>query len=451
MTRSLGGATTALMTDHYELTMVQAALSDGTADHPAVFEVFARDLPPGRQYGVVAGLGRVIEVIEAFTFTPEQISWLRGAGVVNERTAQYLTKFRFTGDVDAYAEGDLYFPYSPVLTVSGTFGHCLLLETVILSILNHDCAVASAAARMVTAAGGRGLIDMGSRRTAEHSAVAAARAAYVAGFDATSNLASGYQYQIPTVGTAAHAFTLAHRDERAAFTSQVRSQGAGTTLLVDTYDTPRGIATAVEVAGAQLGAVRIDSGDLGVESRRARAQLDGCGATQTRIVVTGDLDEYTITTLQGAPVDTYGVGTRLVTGSGHPTASMVYKLVAIADEPGVGATMRTVSKKSSGKASAGGRKYATRVLDSHGLAIGEHVTTCPEELPGGRTLQVPVIRGGVVVHRPDLDTIRAHHRLAKAELPPHALQVDPGVPYLSGLTPGPVTPTTREEPTCVPH
>lgn len=452
MTTTTATTSTALLTDQYELTMLRAALADGTAHHQAVFEVFARSLPAGRRYGVVAGLGRVVDAVEAFTFTPEHIAWLRGARVIDQTTAAYLADFRFTGSIDAYREGELYFPHSPVLTVSGTFAECVVLETLILSILNHDSAIASAAARMVTAARGRMLLEMGSRRTHERSAVAAARAAYLAGFDATSNLEAGFAHDVPTVGTAAHAFTLAHISEAAAFTSQVHALGAGTTLLVDTYDTEQGLRNAVAAAGTGLRAVRIDSGDLADEAVRARALLDELGATTTKIAVTGDLDEHRIADLADAPVDIYGAGTALVTGSGHPTSSMVYKLVAIADRPGPDAALRPVAKKAAGKGSVGGRKVAYRALDHAGSAHREIVLLddapgeTPEDAPApGRPLQVPVIRDGRVVHRPTLAEVRAHHRAAKAELLPLDLYLTPGTPRLTARatapSPRPSTPT----------
>ncbi|WP_373309927.1 nicotinate phosphoribosyltransferase [Cellulomonas chitinilytica] len=426
--------TTALLTDHYELTMLRAALADGTAHHQAVFEAFARRLPDGRRYGVVAGLGRVVEAIRDLRFDAEQVAWLLDTGVVDRRTADFLAGYRFTGSIDAYREGEIYFPHSPVLTVSGTFAECVVLETLILSILNHDTAIASAAARMVSAARGRTLLEMGSRRTHEQAAVAAARAAYLVGFDATSNLQAGFRYGVPTRGTAAHAFTLGHTDEPAAFASQVAALGTGTTLLVDTYDTAQGIRHAVAAAGPELGAVRIDSGDLADEARRARALLDELGATTTRIAVTSDLDEHSIAELADAPVDTYGAGTRLVGGSGHPTAGMVYKLVAVADEAGPLAPLRPVAKKAASKGSVGGRKVAYRALDHDGYATQEVVVV--RHLPGapeaglGRALQVAVVRGGHVVHEPTLDEIRAHHRGAKAELTALDLSLAPGAPRL---------------------
>ena len=308
--------------------MLQASLRSGAADRRAIFEVFARHLPHGRRYGVVAGTGRLLDAIERFRFGPADLEFLGGAGIVDEPTLAFLESYRFGGNIWGYSEGDCYFPGSPILVVEGTFAEAVLLETVALSILNHDTAIASAASRMVNAAGGRPLIEMGSRRTHEWAAVASARAAYIAGFASTSNLRARYEHGIPSAGTSAHAFTLVHDSERHAFETQLEALGPATTLLVDTYDVPRAVRTAVEVAGRDLGAVRIDSGDLPVLARQVRALLDDLGATGTRIILTGDLDEYSIAALGAVPVDGYGVGTSLVTGSGAPTAALVYKLVA---------------------------------------------------------------------------------------------------------------------------
>ena len=414
-----------MLTDRYELTMYSSFVEDGSVDNHSVFEAFARRLPPGRRYGLLAGLGRLIPLIADFGFDDAEIRYLLAVGAITPKAAARLADFRFTGDLTAYPEGEIYVPGSPVLTAEGPLGECLLLETLVLSVLNHDTAVASAAARMVTAAAGRPIIEMGSRRTHEIAAIAATRAAYLAGFGSTSNLAGGHRYGIPTVGTVAHAFILSHGSERAAFASQVAALGVGTTLLVDTYDIEQGIRTAVDVAGPGLGAIRIDSGDLDIESRRARALLDDLGATSTRIVVTSDLDEYVITALGAAPIDGYGVGTRVVTGSGHPTAGMVYKLVAVADRPGGDAPLRPVAKKASGKGSAGGRKTAYRRVDgSEGFTVD---ATLP---PDARPLQVPVIRRGEIVHDPTLDDIRAHARAAIGTLPAHVRDVADGTPFM---------------------
>ncbi|MFE1576957.1 nicotinate phosphoribosyltransferase [Streptomyces fradiae] len=423
---------TALFTDQYELTMLQAALRGGTAERRSVFEVFTRRLPEGRRYGVVAGTGRVLDAVENFRFDDAVLAFLRERGIVDEPTLAWLAGYRFRGDVHGYPEGEVYFPGSPILRVEGTFAECVLLETVILSILNHDSAIAAAASRMSSAAGGRGLIEMGARRTHELAAVAASRAAYVGGFDSTSDLAAGFRYGIPTVGTSAHAFTLLHDTERDAFRVQVDALGRGTTLLVDTYDVAEAVRTAVEVAGPELGAVRIDSGDLLLVAHRVRQQLDELGARSTRIVVTSDLDEYAIASLAAAPVDAYGVGTQLVTGSGHPTCSMVYKLVARADSADPAAPLRPVAKKSlGGKASVGGRKWAARRLDADGVAEAEVVGTgpVPAELAGRQT-QRQLVKAGEVVAREPLDAARRRHIAARAGLPLSAVQLSRGEPVL---------------------
>ena len=317
---------TSLLTDMYELTMLQGALRSGTAGRASVFELFGRRLPASRRFGVVAGTGRLLDAVEDFVFTSAQIDFLHAAGVVDDTTLDYLRDYRFSGTIRGYAEGECYFAGSPLLTVEGTFAEACILETLALSIYNYDCAVASAASRMTIAAHGRPCVDFGARRAHEQAAVAAARASVVGGFVGTSDLEAGMRYGIPTVGTSAHSFTLLHDSEEDAFAAQVASLGPGTTILVDTYDIARGVERAVRAArdaGGELGAVRLDSGDLVAEAFKVRAQLDALGATTTRITVTNDLDEYAIAGLGAAPVDSYGVGTKLVTGSGRPTAALV--------------------------------------------------------------------------------------------------------------------------------
>lgn len=426
----MAAESTALFTDHYELTMLAAALADGSAERRCTFEVFGRRLANGRRFGVVAGLGRLIPAIRNFRFSTAELDRLAAARVIDERTAGYLAQYRFTGDISGYTEGEPYFAYSPILSVTGSFAEAVVLETLVLSVLNHDCAIAAAAARMVVAAGDRPLIEMGSRRTHEQSAVACARAAYLVGFAATSNLAAGACYGIPTTGTAAHAFTLLHDSEAAAFAAQLDSLGTGTTLLVDTYDISRGIETAIEVAGPQLGAIRIDSGDLAVMAHQSRAQLDRLGATGTRIVVSGDLDEYAIAALAAAPVDSYGAGTAVVTGSGAPTAGLVYKLVEVDGRP--------VTKRSEHKASAGGAKLGYRRHRASGTATEELVVQQRsgfEPEARDRLLSVPVLRQGEQVAHPTLADSREHHRAAMTALPWEALKLsagDPGLPVTLG-------------------
>lgn len=422
-------ARTSLLTDHYELTMLQGALHSGAADRHSVFELFARRLPDGRRYGVVGGVGRMLAALADFTFTEADIDHLRERAVVDERTVEYLRDYRFTGSMWGYAEGEIYFPGSPLLIVEGTFAEACILETLVLSIYNHDCAVASAAARMVSAANGRPCIEMGSRRTHEWAAVAAARAAYICGFDATSNLEAGRTHGIPTAGTSAHSFTLVHDDEDAAFAAQVASLGSGTTLLVDTYDVADAVQRAVRIAGTGLGAVRLDSGDLLAQAHEVRAQLDALGATSTRIVVTSDLDEFAIAALAAAPVDAYGVGTSLVTGSGAPTAGMVYKLVARADGTG---RLVGVAKKSVDKASVGGRKYALRRVSASGDAETEliGIGRPPQDDGNDRELLVQLVRDGTVVADLAPERARAHHKRALAELPARARRLSRGEPVI---------------------
>ena len=441
--------TSALLTDQYELTMVDAALKDGTADRRCVFEVFARRLPDGRRYGVAAGLGRFLTALTDFRFGDDEIAFLRDRGVIDAGTASYLADYRFTGDIRAYREGEVFFPNSPVLQIEGTFAEAVVLETLALSIFNADSAIASAAARMVSAADGRPLAEMGSRRTGEWNAVAAARAAYIAGFGATSNLEAGRTWGIPTMGTAAHAFTLLHDSEEDAFRSQIDALGTGTTLLVDTYDIEAAVDTAVRLTDGKLGAVRIDSGDLPSVVASVRAQLDRLGATDTKITVTNDLDEYTIAALRAAPVDSYGVGTSVVSGSGHPAAGMVFKLVAHRDASHRDAGHRDaadgganddgwvpVAKKSAEKATVGGRKQAGRRL-RNGIATAEVVLTTGQVGPDERPLLVPVVTNGEVdpafLGVQGVEAARAHHKMAKAELPADASRIgrgDPAIPTL---------------------
>nr|WP_268907387.1 nicotinate phosphoribosyltransferase [Corynebacterium urogenitale] len=427
-----GKRSSALLTDKYELTMLEAALKDGSAHRQCSFEVFTRRLPNERRYGVVAGTARVLRAVRDFVFTDEQLEDL---DFLSQETIDYLRDYRFTGHIDGYREGELYFPNSPILTVRGTFAECVILETVILSILNADSAVASAAARMVTAAAGRSIIEMGSRRTHEYAAVTAARAAYLAGFDATSNLEAAKRYGIPASGTAAHAWTLLHTnpdgtpDEAAAFRAQVEAHGVGTTLLVDTYDITQGVKTAIEVAGTELGAVRIDSGDLGVVSRQVRRQLDELGAKNTKIVVSSDLDEFAIAALRSEPVDIFGVGTSVVTGSGAPTAGLVYKLVEVEGTP--------VAKRARGKESKGGAKGAIRIFRNTGTAIDEVTYPLDGPLPDAgdhdfSQLSIPMVRDGELISEvPTLEASREYLAKQLVTLPWEGLALTRDEPALS--------------------
>ena len=426
---------TALLTDHYELTMVGAALGSGRAFRRSVFELFPRRLPEGRRYGVVAGVGRALDALAEFTFGEAELGYLTDRKIVTHELAHWLASYRFSGDIWGYPEGELYFPQSPLLRVEGTFAECCLLETLLLSIYNYDSAVASAASRMTLMAGERPCIEMGSRRINEWSAVAAARAAYVAGFRSTSNLEAGRSYGIPTAGTAAHSFTLLHDSEADAFRAQLAALGEDTTLLVDTYDVEAAVRTGIELTGGRLGAIRLDSGDLAEQAFDIRDLLDELGATHTRIIVTSDLDEYQLAALRGAPIDGYGVGTSLVTGSGHPTCAFVYKLVARAasDEPD--APLVPVEKKSANKATVGGRKFALRRLNERGVAEAEvvGVGTPPVGDSNDRPLLVQLVRGGEIVGAEPLEAARERHIAARAELPRAARKMSAGDPVIPTL------------------
>ncbi|MDR1212582.1 MAG: nicotinate phosphoribosyltransferase [Propionibacteriaceae bacterium] len=423
---------TALLTDQYELTMIRAALRSGTAHRTSVFELFARRLPPGRRYGVVAGVGRALEAITAFRFGDQELDFLLSRDVVDQATAEFLADYRFHGSIWGYGEGDLYFPGSPVLTVQASFAEAVVLETLLLSIYNYDSAVASAASRMTLMAEDRPCIEMGARRTHEEAAVAAARAAYIAGFAATSDLEAGRRHGIPTTGTAAHSFTLLHDSEEDAYRAQLASLGEDTTLLVDTYDIEQAVRTGVRLTAGRLGAVRIDSGDLTAAAREVRALLDDLGASQTRIIVTSDLDEWQIAALAGAPVNGYGVGTALVTGSGAPTCSFVYKLVARAGSDDPDAPLEPVAKRSSQKSTMGGRKYALRRLDAKSIAEAELVGLGqPPSLDhDDRPLLRELMRSGQPVGREPLAQARLRHERCRAELPRDGYKMSRGEPAI---------------------
>lgn len=424
----------ALLTDQYELTMIDAALNDGVAHKPCLFEVFARSLPGSRHYGVFCGTGRLLEYLKNFRFSEEDISFLVSRNIVSAKMITWLQKFQFSGSIWGYQEGEAYFPFSPVLTVQAPFAEGILLETLILSILNHDCAIATGASRMINAAHGRPLFEMGSRRTHEHSAVAAARAAYIAGFEATSNLEAGRIWDIPTMGTASHAYTLIHDTEREAFQAQLETMGSKTTLLIDTYDVFSAIDTAISLAGTSLYAVRLDSGDLPVLVSQVRKYLDQHGATSTHITVTSDLNEYTIAALSASPVDFMGVGTSLVTGSSFPTAGLVYKLVAYQTNQG----WRSTTKRSPGKHHVGGPKTALRFYDKANIAHQE--TLVLGSAPNGtielqssdwnvKKLSVPLVSEGTIhgehLGISALKTAREHHKHTIDTLPETAKSLAP--------------------------
>ncbi len=406
-----------LKTDKYELTMLEALILDGRADNRAVFELFGRKLPAGRDYGVVAGTERAIKAIEDFVFTDEDIQYL--STFLNEETITYLRNYKFKGTVRGYREGDYWFPYAPLLTIEGTLGDSVILETILLSIFNYDSAVASAASHIRRSAGTEAhLMEFGARRVNEFAAVVASRAAYIGGFDATSNLEAGKAYSVPVYGTSAHAFTLTYPTEKEAFTAQVKAFGAGTTLLVDTYDIEEGVANAVEVAGTELGAVRIDSGDPLVVIPAVRAQLDALGAVNTKIVLSGDVDRELLETLKetGIHADSYGIGTSVVTGDGAVASGFVYKLVEV-EQNGV---MVPVAKKSAGgKKSMGGAKTSYRVVNEDGTWTEVHITgRNVDALPEGAVpAQVVYLEKGDIRYFANTAAAKELHRALNVAVP----------------------------------
>lgn len=428
---------TALLTDMYELTMIDSAIAHGVGNRECVFEIFTRRFPQSRRYMVTAGVARILEGLQRFRFSERELRYLADNKIVGEKTLKFLEGYKFSGDIYGYPEGEIFMVNSPVMTVRSTFAEACLLETYLLSVLNYDCAIASAASRMTIAAHGRPCLDMGARRTHERAAVSAARAAQIGGFVGTSDLEAGARYGVRAIGTAAHAFTLLFDSEEEAFKAQIDSMGAGTTLLVDTYNVEKAVKTAVETAraaGGELGAVRLDSGDLVAGAFKVRKQLDDMGATSTKITVTNDLDEYALAALGAAPVDSYGVGTKLVTGSGVPTAALVYKLVARENSAGV---MEPVAKHSENKSTLGGFKWAGRVLDGNTAQRELLVTGLSREKTleyfqsqGARPLQEQFVSAGEIdtswMGQDALEHAQKRHEKSRNELPYQAWRLSEG-------------------------
>ncbi len=367
---SAAAPTPALLTDRYQLTMLAAYARAGLAGRRAVFELFVRSLPPARRFLVACGLGRVLRSLEGLRFSPEDLERfaadsMLGPALARPEVRALFESFRFDARVWTIPEGRLTFPNEPIARVEGTLAEAQLVETFLLSAFNHDARVASKCARVTLAARGRPCFEFGSRRTHEAAAVDAARAAYVAGFDGTSNEWAARLYDLPIAGTMAHAFVLAHAadggegGEGGAFATFGETFDQPVTCLVDTFDTLRGVERAAAALGPRLGGIRIDSGDLDALARGARARLDAAGCAHTRVGVSNDLDEYAVERLvnAGAPVDSFGVGTMVVCTPDAPALGAVYKLVALEDASG---RMVAVQKRSPGKGSNAGVKQVFR-------------------------------------------------------------------------------------------
>ena len=401
-----------LLTDLYQLTMVTAYQELGM-EQEAVFEFFVRKMPSQRGFLMAAGLEQALDYLEGLRFEEDELRWLEETGRFTPAALRRLAALRFTGDVDAMPEGSVFFADEPVLRVTAPLPEAQLVESRLINLLNFQSMIATKAARCRLAAARRSLADFGMRRAhGAEAALLAARACYVAGFDATATVEAGRRFGIPLTGTMAHSFIQAHDDETAAFRDFARVHPRGVTLLIDTYDTVRAAQKVVELSrqGLQVGAVRLDSGDLGALSREVRALLDAGGCIGTRIVASGNLDECEIERLlhDGAPIDAFGIGTRLDVSGDAPYLDCVYKLQEYAGRPR--------RKRSSGKATWPGRKQVYREMSAEGRIRADVVGLADELLPG-RPMLRPVMRGGRRLAQPTLDDIRAHAREELETLP----------------------------------
>ncbi len=398
-----------LLTDEYQLAMADSYLAHGIADDPVAFELFVRVLPAHRGYLVAAGLERACEYLTGLRFSQESLDYLRTSGTSSEALVRHLATLRFTGDVDAVPEGTVVHAGEPILRVEGGRLACQLAETFLLNQVNFQTMIASKAARIVAAAGGRPVIDFGFRRA--HGADAgllAARSAYIGGCVATATVAAGYEWGIPTSGTMAHSYVLAFPTDVEAFCAFLRDHPDRSTLLIDTRDALEGARAACRAAhltGIVPQAVRLDSGDLADVTRAVRRILDDGGCTATRIVCSGDLDEYRIERLlaAGAPIDGFGVGTALTTSSDAPTLGGVYKLVWSAGRP--------VMKAAGTKSNLPGRHQVFRTPE------GDTIALAGEDLPGEPLLE-PVMRAGRLLEPlPELADVRRRAAAQVGALP----------------------------------
>jgi len=408
----------ALLTDLYQLTMLHAYFSHGMRE-TAVFELFFRKLPPGRNFMMTAGLEQALDFLERLRFTPEELDWIAKSGKFPRGFTDHLAKLRFTGDVHAMPEGTVFFPDEPVLRVTAPLPEAQLVETRLINLVHFETVVASKAARSVLAAPGKLLVDFGLRRA--HGAEAgllAARAAYLAGFSGTATVLAAPRFGIPVFGTMAHSFVQAHDDEAAALAHFAECFPAGTTLLIDTYDTEAAARKVVALAaqlkerGIRVKGVRLDSGDLAALAKDVRRILDDGGLSETSIFASGNLDEYRLRELiaAGAPIDGFGIGSSLVTSSDAPVLDAVYKLAEYAGKPR--------RKRSSGKATWPGRKQVFRHLDGAGR-LEHDVVTVEGDGQSGTPLLVPVMKNGRRLHAPEaLDALRERAAAQLASLPP---------------------------------
>jgi nicotinate phosphoribosyltransferase len=383
-----------LLTDLYELTMAAGYFQTGF-EARATFELFARHLPPKRNYLVAAGLEQALQFLEHVSFTGEEIDFLKRHLLFSRIGAKffdYLAEFRFTGDVWAMPEGTLAFPGEPVLRLTAPIIQGQIMETYLLAMLSYQTMIASKAARVVTAAEGRQIVDFGARRAhGIQASLLAARAASIGGCLGTSNVLAGQQFGMNTYGTQAHSWVMAHETEPEAFQKFLDVFPEGSVLLLDTYDVHKAVREIL-AGGRRPAGVRLDSGDLVKDSRWVRRELDRAGWKDVKVFASGDLDEFKIARLvkQGAAIDSFGVGTALATPGDAPHLNMIYKLVEVER----GGKVREAAKFSHAKATYPGRKQVFRHLAKKGAFAGDTIALADESPHGGQPLLIEVMRGG---------------------------------------------------------
>ena len=428
--------TSALLTDLYMLTTLQGFFHEGM-EEPATYEFFVRDLPPERGFLLAAGLEQVLEYLETVRFSEQELAWLASTERFDQDFVNYLGRFRFSGDVYAMAEGTVFFPNEPILRVTAPIPQAQFIESRVINLLHFQTLLASKAARCVLVAPGKLLVDFGLRRA--HGAEAgllAARAAYLAGFGGTATVLAGKQYDIPIFGTMAHSFVQAHSTESAAFEAFAHAQPNNVVLLIDTYDTEAAAQKVVELAprlkaeGIAIKGVRLDSGNLGDHARKVRKILDEGGLSRTNIFSSGNLDEHMLRELlqAGAPIDGFGIGTRLDTSADAPYLDCAYKLVEYAGHPR--------RKRSEGKATWPGRKQVYRDYDDQGQYMQADVITMEDDVPQGVPLIQAVMKGGQRLQPAEpLATSRERAARQLAQLPEHLRALGTTPPFLVTISP----------------
>lgn len=426
-----------LVTDFYELTMLRSYFEE-RMNATAAFELFVRKMPPHRHFLLAAGLEQVLRFLANLRFTAGDLQWLRECGRFTSAFVDSLADLRFTGDVDAVPEGTLLFADEPLLRIVAPLREAQLVESRVMNLVHYQTLVASKAARSVLAAPDRLLVDFGLRRAhGAEAALMSARASYLAGFAGTATVEAGREFGIPLYGTMAHSYVQAHADETAAFECFVRAHQENAVLLIDTYDTERAahkvvaLASRLRGAGIAIKAVRLDSGDLGEHARRVRSILDAGGCRDVTIFASGNLDEHRLAELvaAGAPIDGFGVGTRMNTSADAPYLDCAYKLEEYDGRPR--------RKRSEGKATWPGRKQVWRRYDAQGILAGDVLTLATDAPPPNAVpLLAPAMRAGVPISSaPSLAQARAHARTELARLPESLRSLDGAPTYEAEVAP----------------